>query len=202
MRQFGVAVPGRVAHLRLGVNALRDPINWLVITRRSNACNAVNGTAVLQEVVNLVAAFTPACGELLWCETQLTCFFEDGLRGRPGRSRTGSSSEGFMGPAMSCLALRMELECFREGFKGETVESFSQPYGVYVNPVKTVVPPSKGHTPTAEKMSLLRSFDVRIAEEGGMATVEVPIGTAEEHVIERAVGVVRESAARTTRGAA
>ena len=51
--------------------------------------------------------------------------------------------------------------------------------------VKTVALPSKGYAPTAEEISLLQSIDVRVAYEGGVTAVVVPIGN-DECVLERA----------------
>lgn len=46
-------------------------------------------------------------------------------------------------------------------------------------PAKTVVLPRKGHASTAEEMSLLKSVDIRIAEEGEVTVVDVSLGTEE-----------------------
>ena len=42
---------------------------------------------------------------------------------------------------------------------------------------KTVALPPKGHAPTAQEVSLLESVEVRIADEGGVSMVGVPIDT-------------------------
>ena len=62
--------------------------------------------------------------------------------------------------------------------------------GIVVNAAKTVALPPKGHASTAEDISLLETVDVRIADEGGVTVVGVPIGT-EEYVRERAMEVLR-----------
>ena len=54
---------------------------------------------------------------------------------------------------------------------------------IVANPAKAVALPPKGHALTAEDISLLESVDVRIAEEGGVTVVSVPIDT-EEYVLE------------------
>ena len=123
-----------------------------------------------------------------------------------------------MGPAMFCLALRPGLKRFREESEGEGVEAFAyiddvslgllritadkvralaflrqelEDTGVVVNPAKTVALPPKGHTMTAEEISLLESVDVSITGEGGATVVGVPIGT-DEYVLDRAMEVVRD----------
>ena len=60
-----------------------------------------------------------------------------------------------------------------------------------VNTSKTVALPPKSHAPTAEDISLLESVDVRVAGEGGVTVVDVPIGTY-EYVLERAREIVKE----------
>ncbi|CAN0090495.1 unnamed protein product, partial [Laminaria digitata] len=109
-----------------------------------------------------------------------------------------------MGPAMFCLALRPGLKRFRQEFEGEGVEAFAymddvslglmgitantvraiafllrklDDIGIVVSHAKTVALPPKGHAPTAEKISLLESVDVRISDEGRATVVSVPIGT-------------------------
>lgn len=64
MRQFWVAVPGRVEHPELRVRALHGIGNGLVLTDCFNALNTVNRTAVLGEDANGVLAltsFVPTC---------------------------------------------------------------------------------------------------------------------------------------------
>ncbi|CAN0596235.1 unnamed protein product, partial [Laminaria digitata] len=109
-----------------------------------------------------------------------------------------------MGPAMFCLALRSGLKRFRQEFEGEGVEAFAymddvslgfmgitantvrafaflrrelDDIGIVVSPVKIVALPPKEHAPTVEKISLLESVDVRIADEGRVTVVSVPMGT-------------------------
>ena len=55
------------------------------------------------------------------------------------------------------------------------------------NPVEIILSPPKRLAPTA--MSLLESVDARIAEEGGLTVVSVPIDT-EKYIVARGVGVV------------
>ena len=57
--------------------------------------------------------------------------------------------------------------------------------------VKTVALPSKGHAPTSEEISLLQSIDVRVAYEGRVTVVGVPIGN-DEYVLERAREIGKE----------
>ena len=125
-----------------------------------------------------------------------------------------------MGPAMFCLSLRPELKRFREEFEREGVEAFAymddvslgltgittntirafallrrelEDIGVVINTSKTVALPPTGHAPTAEEISLLQSVDVRVAYEGGVTVVGVPIGN-DEYVLERAREIVKERA--------
>ncbi|CAN0229242.1 unnamed protein product, partial [Laminaria digitata] len=118
-----------------------------------------------------------------------------------------------MGPAMFCLALRPGLKRFRQEFEEEGVEAFAymddvslgvmgitantvrafaflrrdlDDIGSVVSPAITVTLPPKGHAPTAEKISLLESVDVRISDEGRVTVVSVPIGT-ESYVQGRAI---------------
>ena len=129
---------------------------------------------------------------------------------------SGVQQGGGMGQAMFCLSLRPGLKRFRE--EGEGVEAFAyiddvslgllritadkvralaflrqelEDTGVVVNPAKTVALPPKGHTMTAEEISLLESVDVSITGEGGATVVGVPIGT-DEYVLDRAMEVVRD----------
>ena len=48
-----------------------------------------------------------------------------------------------------------------------------------VSAVKTGALPPKGHASKAEEISLLERVEVRIADEGGLMVVGVPIGTEE-----------------------
>ena len=57
VREFGVAVPGGVEHVR--ARKLHTTSNWLAISDCPNAFNAVKRTAVLVEVANYVPALTP-----------------------------------------------------------------------------------------------------------------------------------------------
>ena len=52
----------------------------------------------------------------------------------------------------------------------------------------------KGHAPAMREISLLESVEVRIADEGGVTMVGVPIGT-EEYVRGRSMEVVRDGGA-------
>ena len=126
-----------------------------------------------------------------------------------------------MGPAMFCLALRPGLKRFRQEFEKERMETFAymddvslgltgitantirafaflrrelDDIGIVVNAAKTVAPPPKGHAPTMEGISLLESVEVRIADEGGVTVVGVPIGT-EVYVWGRELEVVRDDGA-------
>ena len=111
-----------------------------------------------------------------------------------------------MGPAMFCLALRSGLKRSRQEFEKKGVEAFAyiddislglaritanmvrafvflrrelDDIGIVINAANTVALPPTGHAPTAEEISLLKSVEVRIADEGGVAVVGVPIGTEE-----------------------
>ena len=64
--------------------------------------------------------------------------------------------------------------------------------GIVVHTSKTVALPTKSPAPTAEDISLLKSVDVHVADDGGVTVVNVPIG-ADEDVLERAREIVKES---------
>ena len=51
--------------------------------------------------------------------------------------------------------------------------------GIHLNLGKTAALASKGHVPTAEDETLLAGVGVRIADEGGIKVVGVPVGTDE-----------------------
>ena len=76
-----------------------------------------------------------------------------------------------------CLALT--------GITVNTVKAFAflrrelDDVGVVVNAAKTVAQPPKERAPTADEILLLESVEVRIADEGGVTVVGVPIGTEE-----------------------
>ena len=59
--------------------------------------------------------------------------------------------------------------------------------------------PPKGNAPIAEEISLLEIVYVRIADEGRMTVVGVPIGT-EEYVLERAMEVMKDERAASLTG--
>ena len=58
--------------------------------------------------------------------------------------------------------------------------------GLVVNLAKTAALPPEGPSPTTEHISLLESVAVRIADEGGVTAVGVPIGT-DEYMQQRAM---------------
>ena len=66
--------------------------------------------------------------------------------------------------------------------------------GIAMNPSKTVALPRKGHAPALEEIALLESVDVRIAEQGGVKVVGVPIGT-DAYVNENAMEIVENGGA-------
>lgn len=59
--------------------------------------------------------------------------------------------------------------------------------GIVANPTKTVAAPPKRHVLMVEEMLPLACIDVRIAEEGEVPEIGVPIGT-DTLVLKRAVG--------------
>ena len=69
------------------------------------------------------------------------------------------------------------------GITANTIRAFAflrrelDDIGIVVNAAKTVALPPKGHAPTMEEISLLESGEVRIADEGGVTVVGVPLGT-------------------------
>ena len=181
VKQFGVAVPGGVEHLRLRARTLHETSNWLVITDCSNAFNTVKRTAVLAEVDNCVPALTPVVAKCYGTRPSDVFF-----RMHSGETRTIPCSSGVqqgdpMGPAIFCLALRPGLKRFREEFERKGVEPFAYmggvslgPTGITANtvrafaflrrertssswstPPRPFALPPKGHAPTAEEISLL-----------------------------------------------
>ncbi|CAN0409834.1 unnamed protein product, partial [Laminaria digitata] len=86
------------------------------------------------------------------------------------------------------------------GITANTVRAFAflrrelDDIGIVVSPAKTVALPPKGHAPTAEKISLLESVDVHIADEGRVTVVSVPIRT-EEYMRGRAMEVIGDGGA-------
>ena len=116
----------------------------------------------------------------------LSCFatrakaFQEGIReGRSGILRVHGLSRGLTRVTANTIRafafLRRELEDI----------------GVVVNTSKTVALPPKGHSPTAEEVSLLESVDVRGADKGGVTEVGAPIGT-DECALERTRDIVKE----------
>ncbi|CAN0521080.1 unnamed protein product, partial [Laminaria digitata] len=199
-RQYGAAVPGGVEHMGLRARTLHETGNWLVLTDCPNAFNAVKRTTVLKEVANCVPALTPSVAK---CYGTRPCSLA-GSTYQAIACSNGVQQGDPMGPAMFCLALRSGLKRFRQEFEGEGVEVFAymddvslgfmgitantvrafaflrrelDDIGIVVSPAKIVALPPKGHAPTAEKISLLESVDVRIADEGRVTVVSVPIGT-------------------------
>ena len=83
------------------------------------------------------------------------------------------------------------------GITANTISAFaflrreSEDIGIVVNTPKTVALPPKCHAPTTEEILLLESVDVRLADEGGVAVVHVPIGSV-EYALERARETVKE----------
>ncbi|CAN0489423.1 unnamed protein product, partial [Laminaria digitata] len=179
----------------------------LVLTDCPNAFNAVKRTSVLKEVANCVPALTPSvakCYGTRPCSPADVLFRMDSEETRTIACSSGVQQGDPMGPAMFCLALRPGLKRLRQEFEGEGVEAFAymddislglmgitantvrafaflrrelDDIGIAVSPAKTVALPPKGHAPTAEKISLLESVDVRISDEGRVTVVSVPIGT-------------------------
>ncbi|CAN0339095.1 unnamed protein product, partial [Laminaria digitata] len=213
--QFGVAVPGGVEHAGLRASTLHETGNLFVLTDFSNAFNTVRRTAVLEEVANCVSALTPLVAKCYGTRPADVFFRMDSGETREIAWSSGVQQGGPMGPVMFCLAFRPGLQPFREEFEGEGVEAFAyiddvslglmgieantvrafaflrrelDDIGIVINPAKTVALPPKGHAPTAEEISLLESVGVRIAGEGGVTVVGVPIGT-DEYVLERAMEV-------------
>ena len=66
--------------------------------------------------------------------------------------------------------------------------------GINLNLGKTVALAPKGHVPTPEEISLLAGVGFRIADEGGIKVVAVPVGS-DEFAIESATGIVRDEGA-------
>ncbi|CAM9612988.1 unnamed protein product, partial [Laminaria digitata] len=176
----------------------------LVLTDFPNAFKAVKRTAVLKEVANCVPALTPSVAICYGTRPPDVFLPMDSEETRTISCSSGVQQGDTMGPALFCLALRPGLKRFRQEFEGEGVEAFAymndvslglmgitantvrafafvrrelDGIGIVVSPAKTVAPPPKGHVPTAEKISLLESVDVRIADEGRVTVVSVPIGT-------------------------
>ena len=111
-------------------------------------------------------------------------------RSRQEFERQGAGSFAYMGDASLGLT----------GITANTIRAFAflrrelDDIGIMVNAAKTVALPPKGHSPTVEKISLLESIEVLIADKEGVTVVGVPIGT-EEYVLGRAMEVVRDGGA-------
>lgn len=84
VRQFGVAVPGRVEHGRLGA-APHETNSWLILADCSNGCNTVNRIAVLAGDGPLRVDILAVCGQVIWQEISW-CAILDGRRESTGRS--------------------------------------------------------------------------------------------------------------------
>ena len=61
---------------------------------------------------------------------------------------------------------------------------------IHLNPGKTVALAPKGHVPTREDISLLAGVGVRIADEGGIKVVGIPVGS-DEFATESAIDSAR-----------
>ena len=123
-----------------------------------------------------------------------------------------------MGPALFCLPLRPVLTKVREEYESQGVGAYTYldditiaadatspetvgvvPFlerelaarGINLNRGKTVALAPKGHVPTPEDISLLAGVGVRIADEGGIKVVGVPVGS-DEFAIESAIGILRD----------
>ena len=66
--------------------------------------------------------------------------------------------------------------------------------GISMNPSKTVALLPKGHVLTLEKIALFEGVDVRIAEQGGVTVVGVPIGT-DAHAMKSATEILENGGA-------
>ena len=120
-----------------------------------------------------------------------------------------------MGPTLFCLPLRPALTRVREEYESQAVEAYAYldditiaanetspgtvgvvpllereltARGIHLNPGKTVALAPKGYVPTPEEISLLAGVGVRIADEGGVKVVGVPVGS-DKFAIESAMGV-------------
>ena len=110
------------------------------------------------------------------------------------------------GPALLCLPLRPVLTRVREEYESQWVQAYAYldeiaitaheippgtvgvvPFlerelttrGINLNSGETVALVPKGHVPTPEEISLFAGVGVRIADEGGIKVVGVPVGTDE-----------------------
>ena len=126
-----------------------------------------------------------------------------------------------MGPTLFCLPLRSVLTKVREEYEPQGVEAYGYldnitiaadeispgtvgvvsflereliARGINLNPAKTVALAPKGHVSTPEETSRLAGVGVRIADEGGIKVVGVPVGS-DEFAIESAIGIVRDGGA-------
>ena len=152
VRQFGVAVPGRVEHIGLRARTLHETGNWLVLTDCFNAFGGVEHVGfrarMLHETGNWLVltdcsnAFNSGKRTAVIagiCVPALTPFVDKCYGTRPadvlfrvdsGKTGTIACSSGVqhgnpMGPAMFWLALRPGLKSFREEFEREGVEAFA-----------------------------------------------------------------------------
>ena len=125
MRQFGVAVPGGVEHIRLRARTQPETANWLVLTDCCNAFNTVSRTAVLAEVANCMPALTPLVAKCYGSRPADVFFRMDSGETRTITCSSGVQQRDPMEPAMFCLALRPGLKRFQEEFEGEGIEAFA-----------------------------------------------------------------------------
>ena len=79
----------------------------------------------------------------------------------------------------------------------EVVPSFQRELsniGIAINPSKTVASPLKGHVDTPEQIAFLEGIGVRIAVQGGVKVVGVPVGN-DEYPRESAMDIVQNGGA-------
>ena len=104
VRQFGVAVPGRVVHLGLRARTLHETGKLLVVTDCSNAFNTVKRTASLAEVANRVPAFTPFVAKCYGTRPADVFFRMDSRETRTIPCSSGVQQGDPMGPSLFWLA--------------------------------------------------------------------------------------------------
>ena len=203
-------------HGALRVRVHHEVGNCIAQTDASNAFNSVLRNPMLEKVAACTPALTEfvvtCCDER---PTSVLFKMDSGERTKLECSRVVQQGDA-MGPALFCMPLRPVLMRVREEYESQWVETYAYldditiaaheispgtvgvvPFlereltarGIQLNLGKTVALAPKGLVPTPEELSLLARVGVRIADEGAIKVVEVPVGNV-EFAIESAVDIV------------
>ena len=215
----GVGVSGGVDHLAIHARILHEAGRWVIQTDASNAFSSVLQKPKLEQVAACTSVLTTIVAK---CERRASLFFQMDSGERTKLKCSGGVQLGSaLGPALLCLLLRPVLTRVREEYESQGGRSLCITRHHYrgrqditqkgrsgalprarvdneghrdLNPDKTVALATKGHVPTPADTSPSAGVGVRIADEGGIKVVRVPVGT-DEFAIETAIGVVRDGGA-------